>query len=539
MQAKVRTVAFQGVEVLPVDVQVMIAPGTVAFAVVGLADKAVGESRERVRAALRALGLALPPQRITVNLSPADLAKEGSHYDLPIALGLLVAMGVLTKESVGGFVVLGELALDGTLTRVPGVLPAAIAAAATGRGIICPSACGGEAAWGGFRPTDDERRAVLAAPTLLSLINHLRGQQTLAAPQALMAEDTVSYPDLAEIKGQETAKRVLEVAAAGGHNLLMMGPPGSGKSMLAARLPGLLPPLEPEEALEATMIRSLAGEGGDGRLSRRRAFRDPHHSATLQALVGGGLRVRPGEVSLAHHGVLFLDELPEFSRAALEALRQPLETGRVTIARAAAHVTYPARFQLITAMNPCRCGHLAEPGRSCGRAPRCGVDYQAKLSGPLLDRIDLCIDVPRVDAADLALPPPAESSADVAARVAAARTVQRERLAAFEKKAPLPEIEPEPSAGLLSERARSWSKPRCNADTDGAVLAAIAEPDAEGRALLTRAAERLGLSARAWHRTLRVARTLADLDGSNAVRRLHIAEALSYRRAESRPALAA
>ena len=540
MQAKIRTVAFQGVDVLPVDVQVMIAPGQLAFTVVGLADKAVGESRERVRAALRALGLALPPQRITVNLSPADLAKEGSHYDLPIALALLVAMGVLTKDSVAGFVVLGELALDGSLTRVPGVLPAAIAAAATGRGVICPAACGGEAAWGGFKPADDpDRPPVLAAPSLLALINHLRGQQTLPAPQALVAEDDVTYPDLAEIKGQETAKRVLEIAAAGGHNLLMIGPPGSGKSMLAARLPGLLPPLEAEEALEATMLRSLAGETGDGRLSRRRAFRDPHHSATLQALVGGGARPKPGEVSLAHHGVLFLDELPEFSRATLEALRQPIETGRVTVSRAAAHVTYPARFQLVAAMNPCRCGHLMEAGRGCGRAPRCGLDYQAKLSGPLLDRIDLCIDVPPVDAADLALPPPAESSADVAARVAAARTVQRDRLAALDRTGKLVEVESEPTAGLLSERARHWSKPRCNADTDGALLASIAEPDAGGRALLTRAAERLGLSARAWHRTLRVARTLADLDGSDAVRRLHIAEALSYRRAEARPALAA
>ena len=540
MQAKIRTVAFQGVDVLPVDVQVMIAPGQLAFTVVGLADKAVGESRERVRAALRALGLALPPQRITVNLSPADLAKEGSHYDLPIALALLVAMGVLTKDSVAGFVVLGELALDGSLTRVPGVLPAAIAAAATGRGVICPAACGGEAAWGGFKPADDpDRPPVLAAPSLLALINHLRGQQTLPAPQALVAEDDVTYPDLAEIKGQETAKRVLEIAAAGGHNLLMIGPPGSGKSMLAARLPGLLPPLEAEEALEATMLRSLAGETGDGRLSRRRAFRDPHHSATLQALVGGGARPKPGEVSLAHHGVLFLDELPEFSRATLEALRQPIETGRVTVSRAAAHVTYPARFQLVAAMNPCRCGHLMEAGRGCGRAPRCGLDYQAKLSGPLLDRIDLCIDVPPVDAADLALPPPAENSADVAARVAAARSVQRDRLAALDRTGKLVEVESEPTAGLLSERARHWSKPRCNADTDGALLASIAEPDAEGRALLTRAAERLGLSARAWHRTLRVARTLADLDGSDAVRRLHIAEALSYRRAEARPALAA
>jgi len=313
--------------------------------------------------------------------------------------------------------------------------------------------------------------------------------------------------------------------------------------MLPARLAGLLPPLEPDEALEATMVRSLAGETGDGKLSRRRSFRDPHHSATLQALVGGGARARPGEVSLAHHGVLFLDELPEFSRASLEALRQPMETGRTTVARASAHITYPARFQLVAAMNPCRCGHLMESSQGCGRAPRCGLDYQGKLSGPLLDRIDLCIDVPRVDAADLALPPPAERSADVAARVAAARRLQRDRLAGLTRdpklRGKLVEIESEPTAGLLSDLARGWSRPRCNADTDGALLAAIAEPDAEGRALLTRAAERLGLSARAWHRTLRVARTLADLDGSDCVRRLHIAEALSYRRSEPRAALAA
>lgn len=544
MQAKVRTVAFQGIDVLPVDVQVLVAPGNVAFAMVGLADKAVGESRERVRACFRALGLALPPQRITVNLSPADLAKEGSHYDLPIALGLLAAMGVIPRESIEGMVVLGELALDGSLSRVPGVLPAAIAARAAGCGVICPAACGGEAAWAGLgagsgAANDGEQPTAVAAPSLLSLINHLRGQQILQPPEALLAEDRATYPDLTEIKGQESAKRVLEIAAAGGHNLLMIGPPGSGKSMLAARLPGLLPPLEPEEALEASMVRSLAGDLGEGKLSRRRTFRDPHHSATLQALIGGGARAKPGEVSLAHHGVLFLDELPEFARSTLEALRQPLETGCVTVARANAHVTYPARFQLVAAMNPCRCGHLMEPARSCGRAPRCGLDYQGKLSGPLLDRIDLAIDVPAVAAADLALPPPAESSADIAARVAAARAVQRDRLAELDAKGKLLAVEPDPAAGLLADRARHWLKPRCNADTDGALLAAIAEPDAEGRALLGRAAERLGLSARAWHRTLRVARTLADLDGSDAVRRLHIAEALSYRRPQPRAAMAA
>jgi magnesium chelatase family protein len=524
MQARVQTVAFQGVEVVPVDVQVMIAPGNIAFAIVGLADKAVGESRERVRAAMRALGLALPPQRISVNLSPADLAKEGSHYDLPIALGLLLAMGVLPKEALSGVIALGELALDGGITRVPGILPAALHASSKGQGLICPAACGGEAAWAG------DHLELVAAPSLLALINHVRGQQALPRPQTTPADDAGQFADLVDIKGQETAKRCIEIAAAGGHNLLMIGPPGSGKSMLAARLPGVLPPLEADEMLEATMVRSLAGETGDGKLSRRRSFRDPHHSSTLQALVGGGLRARPGEVSLAHHGVLFLDELPEFHRSTLEALRQPIETGRVTVARANAHVTYPARFQLVAAMNPCRCG------QTCARGPRCAIDYQARLSGPFLDRIDLCIEVPRVEAADLALPPPAERSADVAARVAAARAVQRERLAAMQAKAA--PIEAEPTAGLLSDRAGAWSRPRCNADTDGTLLTAIAEPDAEGRALLVRAAERLGLSARAWHRTLRVARTLADLDGSDSVRRLHIAEALSYRRQEPRAALA-
>jgi magnesium chelatase family protein len=326
MQARVGTVAFQGIDVLPVDVQVLIAPGNVGFAVVGLADKAVGESRARIRAALRALGLALPPQRITVNLSPADLAKEGSHYDLPIALALLAAMGVLPAESLKGFVALGELALDGSLCRVAGVLPAAIHAAAGGRSLICPQVCGSEAAWGGFGEgglgeggfeaaanDEEDRPSIIAAPSLLALINHLRGQQCLPAPEPLMAMDAGVYPDLSDIKGQETAKRVLEIAAAGGHNLLMIGPPGAGKSMLAARLPGLLPPLQPEEALEASMVRSLAGDLAEGKLSRRRAFRDPHHSATLQALIGGGPRAKPGEVSLAHHGVLFLDELPEFA----------------------------------------------------------------------------------------------------------------------------------------------------------------------------------------------------------------------------------
>ncbi|MEX1205333.1 MAG: YifB family Mg chelatase-like AAA ATPase [Dongiaceae bacterium] len=502
MVARVRTVAFSGVEVLAVDVQVQIAPGVPIFTVVGLPDKAVGESRERVRAALGAIGLALPPKRITVNLAPADLLKEGSHFDLPIALGLLIAMGVLPGDALAGFTALGELGLDGALAPVAGVLPAAIAASAAGHGLICPAAQGGEAAWAGGIE-------VLAAPTLLALINHVKGSQVLSPPEPKLAEADGAAPDLQDIKGQETAKRALEVTAAGGHNLLMIGPPGAGKSMLAARLPGILPPLAPAEALEVSMVHSVAGRLVDGRLIRRRPFRDPHHSASLAALVGGGTRARPGEVSLAHLGVLFLDELPEFNRAALEALRQPMEAGRVAVARANAHVTYPARFQLVAAMNPCRCGHLDDAGLACGRAPKCAQEYQSRISGPLFDRIDLHVEVAAVSAADLGLPPPAEGSAEIARRVAAARERQRARY----------------------ESVAGDGRPiRTNAEADGKLLDEVAAPDAEGRRLLAAATERFRLTARGYHRVLKVARTLADLEASPDVRRLHVAEALSYRR---------
>lgn len=505
MVAHIETVAFLGVEARPVDVQVQIAGGVPAFSVVGLADKAVGESRERVRAALSAIGLGLPPKRITVNLAPADLPKEGSHYDLPIALGLLVAMGVLPAQELERFVVIGELSLDGAINPVAGALPAAIAANVKSKGLICPQECGPEAAWAGM--SADNPGGVLAPRSIIQLVNHFKGTQVLSEPQPMKAVEGRAVPDLRDIKGQESAKRALEVAAAGGHNMLMVGPPGSGKSMLASRLPGILPPLSPREMLEVSMIASIAGELTANGMGRARAFRAPHHSASMAALVGGGLRAKPGEVSLAHRGVLFLDELPEFPRQVLDSLRQPIETGEAVVARANAHVTYPARFQLIAAMNPCRCGHAGDAARACPRVPRCIADYQAKLSGPLLDRIDIHVEVPPVSPADLALPPPAEGSAEVAARIAAARDIQEARYAEF----------------------ASEGGPSLNAHVEGELLDKVASPDEAGLKLLTEAAERMRLTARGYHRVLRVARTLADLEGSEGVRRIHVAEALAYR----------
>jgi len=502
MVQRVTTVAFEGIEARAVDVQVQVAPGLPAFYVVGLADKAVSEARERVRAALTASGLALPARRITVNLAPADLPKEGSHYDLPIALGLMAAIGAIPADALAGQTVLGELSLDGSIAPVAGVLPAAISANARGEGLICPAACGPEAAWA------SPDMPIVAAGSLIQLANHFKGSQVLSRPQPRIREAESASVDLRDIKGQESAKRALEVAAAGGHNLLMIGPAGAGKSMLAARLPTILPPLTPAELLEISMIASVAGAIGDGTLSNRRPFRAPHHSASMAALVGGGLRARPGEISLAHHGVLFLDELPEFQPQVLDSLRQPLETGEVAIARANHRVTYPARFMLVAAMNPCRCGRANEPGYVCRRGAnlRCAADYQGRLSGPLVDRFDLHIDVPAVTAADLILPPPREGSAEAAARVARARAIQTRRYAALGQ----PEI-------------------RCNAAVQGPLLEEVARPDASGLALLREAADALRLSARGYHRVLRVARTLADLDGTEKVERSHLAEALSYR----------
>ncbi len=502
MVQHVSTVAFEGIEARSVDVQVQVAPGLPAFNIVGLPDKAVSEARERVRSALIASGLALPARRITVNLAPADLPKEGSHYDLPIALGLMAAIGAIPADALNGLTVLGELGLDGSIAPVAGVLPAAFGAASRAEGLICPATCGAEAAWAS---PDNE---IIAASSLIQIANHFKGSQVLSRPKPQIREIDAPTLDLKDIKGQESAKRALEIAAAGGHHLLMIGAPGAGKSMLAARLPTILPPLSPAELLDVSMIASVAGELEGGALTNRRPFRAPHHSASMAALTGGGMRARPGEISLAHHGVLFLDELPEFDPRVIDALRQPLENGEVSVSRANHRVTYPARFMLVAAMNPCRCGHAYEAGYACrrGRIERCTADYQARISGPLIDRIDLRIEVPAVTAADLILPPPAEGSKEVAARVAAAREIQRVRYAAL---------------GL--------DRVRTNAEAPASVLDEVARSDKSGLALLRDAADTMRLSARGYHRVLRVARTLADLDGSQGVGRLHLAEALSYR----------
>jgi len=501
MVKNVSSITFQGVETKEIDVQVQIANGLPAFNIVGLPDKAVAESRERVRAALHAIGLSLPSKRVTVNLAPANVVKEGSHFDLPIALGILASMGVFPSEELAHYIVLGELSLDGSIRRVAGVLPAAIRASASNRGIICPQACGSEAAWAG----DLE---VLAPENIVVLLNHMKGTQVLNPPEINASIDNNIDLDLADVKGQETAKRALEIAAAGGHNLLMMGPPGSGKSMIAARLPGILPPLEPEEALETSMIHSIAGMLEDGKLIRQRPFRDPHHSASTPSIIGGGHKAKPGEISLAHNGVLFLDEFPEFSRQTLESLRQPLETNKALVSRVNYHVTFPAKFQLIAAMNPCRCGHADDASMACSKAPKCIGDYQAKISGPIFDRIDIHIDVPAVKAIDLTMPEDSESSAKIALRIGKAREIQIERF----------------------KRISAGKNIFTNSDADGDILTKITSLDKKTQNILNNACEKMKLSARGYHRILKVARTIADLARSNSIKSNHVVEALGYRR---------
>ena len=497
MVARAFTVAFEGVEARLVEVQCALSPGMPAFHLVGLPDKAVSEAKERVRAAMNALSIALPSKRITVNLSPADLPKEGSHFDLPIALALMAALEIIPKDEVEGTIALGELALDGRLIPVIGALPAAMCAAEEDKVLLCPKACGAEAAWVGATQ-------VLGAASLHEVLRHYTNQTALSPAEAGEVMPQTGGRDLRDVKGQERAKRALEIAAAGRHHFLMVGTPGSGKSMLAARLSSILPPLSAVEALETSMIHSLAGLLTEGGISRARPFREPHHTASMAAIVGGGKGAKPGEISLAHNGVLFMDEFPEFPRAVLETLRQPIETGDVVVARANAHIRYPARFLLVAAANPCKCGYMTDPARACARVPVCGEEYLGRISGPMMDRFDLRVEVPPVAYTDLDLPASGDTSATVAARVAAAR-------------------------GRQALRFQGHATARVNADLEGSLLEDTANPDAEGRALLVRVAERFGLSARGYHRVLRVARTIADLDDSAEVRLPHIAEAVSFR----------
>lgn len=497
--SQIHTVAFEGIETRNVLVETQVTAGVPCFQIVGLADKAVVESRERIRACFHALGMPLPSRRITVNLAPADLQKEGSHFDLPIAVALMGSLDVLDPMQIYEYLAIGEIGLDGAINHVSGALAAAMHSNHMNKKLICPYSCGREAAWAG---SDD----ILAAPNLVSLINHFKGTQVLSPPEAMLNRVKESPLDLRDIKGQAMPKRVLEIAAAGGHNVLLIGPPGSGKSMLAQRLPTILPTLSAQESLAVTNIHSLASMLPESGLMTQRPFRDPHHSASLPALVGGGAKAKPGEISLSHHGVLFLDELPEFQRATLEALRQPLETGKITVSRANRHVTYPAQIQLIAAMNPCRCGHLGDVEKQCHKVPVCGEEYQGRISGPLLDRFDLVIYVPALPASDLLKKGglDGEASAVIRARVEEARDVQMQRYENMETK--------------------------INAFANGQDLHQKLNLSPDAQDVLEKAITRLKLSGRGYHRILRVARTIADLAQSDDILQTHMAEAIGYRR---------
>jgi magnesium chelatase family protein len=496
MVAKVNTVAFLGINIIEIEVQVHIGQGIPGINIVGLPDKAVGESKERVRAAFQSAGLSLPQRKVIINLAPADIHKEGSHYDLAIALGLLVELNILSQEEVGRYIIVGELSLDGTLNAISGALPAAIGANAREKGLVCPKSNGSEALWSG-------NKNILAAANLLEIVNHFKGEQVLSPPEMLISNDNVHYPDLKDVKGQRFAKRALEIAAAGGHNMLMIGPPGSGKSMLAKRLPGILPKLTSDEMLEISIIASIAGQLLQKNILRIRPFRDPHCSSSMPAMVGGGKNAKPGEVTLAHLGVLFLDELPEYNRNALEALRQPIESGSISIARVNSHITYPAKFQLIAAMNPCKCGYLGDATNACSKAPKCGEEYQSRISGPLLDRFDICVDVPPINTSDLHDNDEEESSEKVAQRVAAARDIQLDRYK---------------GTGI-----------KINAHIDGELLNKTVILNPECKNLLQQAMEKFSISMRGYNRIIKVARTIADLYGIPDIERTHIAEALNYR----------
>ncbi len=499
MVSHISTIALNGIQASEVDVQVQISKGMSGFQIVGLPNNTVRESRERIYSAFHSLGISIPAKRITVNLAPADILKEGSHYDLPIAVGLMCEMGIIPKETQQGGIFMGELSLDGSLHSVTGCLLAALYGARNNlENIYVPEKNANEASWGGAIN-------VYAIKNLHTLIQHLKGEEVLNVQKIpdINQEKITEHLDFKDVKGQETAKRVAEIAASGGHNMLLKGVPGAGKSMIAQRMSGILPPLEAEEALEVSMVHSVSGLLNETGLVKNRPFRNPHQSASAVALCGGGLKAKPGEMSLAHCGVLFLDELPEFPRTVLETLRQPLESGTVTVSRANHHITYPARFQLIAAMNPCPCGYLGHPTIQCNCSNKQVQNYNSRLSGPLMDRIDLHLDVSVVTAAELTLPTPKEGTKEIAKRVLLARKIQQQRY----KNTPY----------------------TCNAEADGRYLEKATKLDKEGQNMLTNAIERFSLSARGYHRVLKVARTIADLNNNENIQKGDIAEALAYR----------
>lgn len=497
MIIRVSSFAQTGIDIIDVDVQTSISSGKQEFRIVGLADKTIAESRERIKAALYSMGLALPAKNILVNLAPADLIKEGSHFDLPIAVSLLTAMEIIPYEEITNYIIAGELSLDGRVVPMNGALSAAIGANARGKGFICPYDSGGEAAFSG-------NKDVLAPKNIIDLVNHFKGDKILPTPEPIAPSAIVKYPDMADIKGQEDAKRAIEIAACGEHNLLMCGPPGTGKSMLASRLPGILPRMSSQEMLECMTIASLANS--KAALRPQRPFRAPHHSSSRAALVGGGTskNMQPGEISLAHNGILFLDELPEFPTNVIEALRQPVETGKILISRAYSHITYPAKFQLVAAMNPCRCGYLKDSRRSCKDNSKCAQIYQSKISGPILDRFDLTIEVPEIayyklDASNSG----AESSEIIRQRVEKVRNIQKERYEGY---------------GIST-----------NARLEGKLITNFAIPVDGSIDLLNNAADRFKLSMRSYNKILKIARTIADMAGDRNVTKSHLAEALNFK----------